>query len=80
MDNLKYEIREDLVIKAVAKQLGIEPSQLKLALVTDEEGSSVVATVSTDLATANRIERKLKRFEQADDDQGDGQGDDPAGA
>lgn len=62
MENLQYEITHDHIIRCVAKQLGIEPGQIVIMPLTADETSAVKAIVSTDLPTANKIEKKLKRL------------------
>jgi len=62
MDNVTYDIDHANVTRALAKVLNIEPSQIDLVPLTEEEGSAVKAVVRTDLATAGKIERKLKKL------------------
>lgn len=62
MDNVNYEIIHNLLVLALAKQLGIAASQIGLVPLTEEEGSAIKAVVRTDLPTANKIARKLKRL------------------
>lgn len=63
MDNIQFEIPHDRLLAIVAKQLNINASQLNIKPLTSDETSAVVAVVRTDLDTANKIERKLKRLE-----------------
>ena len=62
MENVKFEIAHELLLLALAKQLGIEASQIDVIPLTEEEGSAVKAVVRTDLPTANKINAKLKRL------------------
>ena len=62
MDNLKYEIDHANATRALAKVLNISPSQIDLVPLTEEEGSAIKVVVSTDLPTANKIARKLKKL------------------
>jgi hypothetical protein len=63
MDNIQFEIPHERLIALVAKQLGVPALQINIKPLTAEETSAVVAVVRTDLDTANKIERKLKRIE-----------------
>jgi hypothetical protein len=63
MDNIQFEIPHERLIALIAKQLGVPAQQINIKPLTAEETSAVVAVVRTDLDTANKIERKLKRIE-----------------
>ena len=64
LDNVNYEIGHADLVRALAKQLKIEPDQITVVPLSEEENSAVKAVVRTDLATANKIDRKLKRLDE----------------
>jgi hypothetical protein len=66
MDNIQFEIPHERLLALVAKQLNIPASQINIKPLTGDETSAVMAVVRTDLDTANKIERKLKRLEVGD--------------
>ncbi len=66
MDNIQFEIPHERLLALVAKQLNIPAGQINLKPLTGDETSAVMAVVRTDLDTANKIERKLKRLEVGD--------------
>jgi hypothetical protein len=66
MDNIQFEIPHERLLALVAKQLNIAASQIDIKPLTSEEDSAVMAVVRTDLDTANKIERKLKRLDVGD--------------
>lgn len=69
MENIQFEIHHDRVVAVVAKQLGLEPAQVELTPLTADETSACMVKVRTDLATANKIDRKLKRLMGEDAEQ-----------
>jgi len=60
MDNIKFEITHDVIIAIIAKHIDVPANQILLEPV-DIEGL-VFATVRTDIQTAVKIDRKLKRL------------------
>lgn len=60
MENIKFEITHDVIIAIIAKHIDVPASQIMLEPV-DVEGL-VFATVRTDIQTAVKIDRKLKRL------------------
>jgi hypothetical protein len=66
MDNIQFEIPHERLLALVAKQLNIPASQISIKPLTGDATSAVMAVVRTDLDTANKIERKLKRLEAED--------------
>jgi hypothetical protein len=66
MDNIQFEITHERLIAIIAKQLDLEPSQIDLRAITAEEHSAVKATIRTDMPTANKIDKKLRRLDGSD--------------
>ena len=64
MDNIKFEITHDVIIAIIAKQIDVQVDQVTLTIKDEGPGGSVIvaAIVRTDLAQANKINRKLKRL------------------
>lgn len=62
MENVQFEITHDRLVALIAKHLDVQVEQVTL-LPVDEQTSEVKAIVRTDLQTANKIDRKLKRLE-----------------
>jgi hypothetical protein len=66
VENIQFEITHDRIIAIIANQLGLKAEQIDLKPLTADEDGAVFATVRTDLATANKIDRKIKRLEGGD--------------
>lgn len=64
MDNIQFEISHDRVLAVIAKQIDVPVDQVTLTIKDEGPGGSVIvaAIVRTDLPTANKIDRKLKRL------------------
>jgi len=64
MDNIQFEISHDRVLAIIAKQIDVQVDQVTLTIKDEGPGGSVIvaAIVRTDLAQANKIDRKLKRL------------------
>ena len=62
MDNIQFEINHERIILLVANQLDVPADHIILVPITAEETSAVRAVVRVDLATANKIERKIKKL------------------
>jgi hypothetical protein len=63
MENIQFEIPHDSIILLLAKQLSVPAEQISIGPLTAEETSAVRAVVRVDLATANMIDRKIRRLE-----------------
>lgn len=61
MENIKFEITHDVIIAIIAKHIDVPANQIMLEPV-DEGEERVFATVRTDIQTAVKIDRKLKRL------------------
>jgi hypothetical protein len=62
MENIQFEITHGRLVSLIAKHIDVPPEQITL-IPSFEETSAVKAIVRTDLQTANKIDRKLKRLE-----------------
>ena len=62
MDNIQFEINHERLVLVIANQLDVPVDHIILVSNTAEETSAVRAVVRVDLATANKIERKIKRL------------------
>ena len=63
MDNIQFEISHDRVLAIIAKQIDVSVDQVTLTFKDEGPGSVIVAAIiRTDLAQANKIDRKLKRL------------------
>ena len=60
MENVKFEITHEVIIAIIAKHIDVPAGQIMLEPV-DVDGL-VFATVRTDIQTAVKIDRKLKRL------------------
>lgn len=75
MENIQFEITHERIVSILAKHLDVQPEQIRLDVVSvpiaGEEtiAAGVKAVVRTDLPTANKIERKLKRLDGEVSDQ-----------
>jgi hypothetical protein len=63
MDNIQYEITHERLILLIANQLDVPADHIILVPITGEETSAVRAVVRVSLATANKIERRIKKLE-----------------
>ncbi len=69
MENIQFEIPHPRLMAIIAKHIDVPPEQIQLHVVSapfaGEEtiAVGVKAIVRTDLPTANKIEKKLKRLE-----------------
>lgn len=64
MDNIQFEISHDRVLAIIAKQIDVSVDQVTLTIKDEGPAGSVIvaAIIRTDLAQANKIDRKLKRL------------------
>ena len=60
MENVQFEITHDRLVALIAKHIDVPQDQIKLMLADTGEAKAIVRT---DLQTANKIDRKLKRLE-----------------
>ncbi len=67
MENIKFQITHEFIIAIIAKHIDVPASQIMLEPV-DVEGL-VFATVRTDIQTAVKIDRKLKRLGSTEQEQ-----------
>lgn len=72
MENIQFEITHERLVALIAKHLDVQVEQVTL-LPIDEQTSEVKAIVRTDLQTANKIDRRLKRLEGEPPAQGETQ-------
>lgn len=67
MDNIQFEINRERTLMLLAKQLNVPVEQVELKVDLSPEDSdyacAVTAVVRVDLATANKIDKKIKRLE-----------------
>lgn len=69
MENIQFEITHERLVALIAKYIDVPAQQIALHVVTapitadDTMMISVKAIVRTDLQTANKIDRRLKRLE-----------------
>jgi len=61
MENTQFEITPELLVALIAQFIDVPPGQIVLSH-TAGEASQVKAIVRTDLETANKIAKKLKRL------------------
>jgi hypothetical protein len=62
MENIQFEITHGRLVALIAKHIDVPAEQITLLPIA-EHTSEVKAIVRTDLQTANKIDRKLKRLE-----------------
>jgi hypothetical protein len=61
VENTQFEINPELLVALIAQFIDVPPEQILLSH-TAGETSQVKAIVRTDLQTANKIDKKLKRL------------------
>jgi len=62
MENIQFEITHERLVELIAKHISVQPEHVTL-LPAAEHTSEVKAIVRTDLQTANKIDRKLRRLD-----------------
>jgi hypothetical protein len=70
MENIQFEITHARVIALLAKQLNVLAEQIDIKPLTADDTSAVVVVVRTDMQTANKIDKKLKRLEGGEPEDG----------